>query len=448
MLETAPTLTSARLTLRPWREEDLEPFAELNADAQVMEYLLRQLTRPESDALADRMREQFRETGFGWWAVEAPGVAGFIGAVGLSVPAYSAAFTPCVEIGWRLARAHWGRGYAHEAARAVLAFGFEQAGLNEIVAITVPDNHRSRALMARLGMVRALGEDFDHPLVPAGHRLVRHVLYRLSKEEWRALLPPWTPRQRKRTRRQRMIRTIDSSDQVNRRLVILEGIMGSGKSTTMRSIAARMEAAQRRVNPIHERVDPHPIRATDELEHWFQPWLDETPEGLVERSLKKWRSFVDTARASDAVQLVDGQLFHGDLTNLFLMEAEFATIAAYVQAVAVAIRPLNPLLIYFHQDDVDQAIRVVSAERGDAWVKYQVDWKLQAPYSRRRGLAGIDGLVALYEDYRALTDRLYAGLDLAKLAIENSRRDWPLYHRLIFRELAIGDEPASIKSDE
>lgn len=245
-----------------------------------------------------------------------------------------------------------------------------------------------------------------------------------------------------------MIRTIDSSDQVNRRLVILEGIMGSGKSTTMRSIAARMEAAQRRVHPIHERVDPHPIRATDELEHWFQPWLDATPEGLIERSLKKWRSFVDTARASDAVQLVDGQLFHGDLTNLFLMEAKFATIAAYAQAVAVAIRPLNPLLIYFHQDDVDQAIRVVSAERGDAWVKYQVDWKLQAPYSRRRRLAGIDGLVALYEDYRALTDRLYAGLDLAKLAIENSRRDWPLYHRLIFRELAIGDEPASIKSDE
>jgi hypothetical protein len=122
------------------------------------------------------------------------------------------------------------------------------------------------------------------------------------------------------------------------------------------------------------------------------------------------------------------------------MEAEFATIAAYAQAVAVVIRPLNPLLIYFHQDDVDQAIRVVSAERGDAWVKYQVDWKLQAPYSRRRGLAGIEGLIALYEDYRALTDRLYASLDLAKLAIENSRRDWPLYHRLIFRELAMGDE--------
>jgi RimJ/RimL family protein N-acetyltransferase len=190
MLPTAPTLTSARLKLRPWREDDLAPFAELNADAQVMEYLLRQLTRPESDALADRMREQLRQTGFGWWAVEAPGVADFIGAVGLSVPAYTAAFTPCVEIGWRLARAHWGRGYANEAARAVVAYGFEQAALDEIVAITVPDNHRSRTLMSRLGMVRTVGEDFDHPLVPTGHRLRRHVLYRLSAERWRALQPP------------------------------------------------------------------------------------------------------------------------------------------------------------------------------------------------------------------------------------------------------------------
>ena len=186
MVEVLPTLTTARLRLRPWRAEDLAPFAALNADPRVMEYLLRELSRAESDALVDTWREHAQRVGFGWWAVEAPGVADFVGAVGLAIPTYTAPFTPCVEIGWRFVHAHWGRGYASEAARAALAFGFEHAGLDEIVALTVPHNHRSRSVMAKIGMVRAEGEDFNHPRVPTGHSLERHVLYRLSATDWRA----------------------------------------------------------------------------------------------------------------------------------------------------------------------------------------------------------------------------------------------------------------------
>jgi ribosomal-protein-alanine N-acetyltransferase len=186
MDEALPTLTTARLRLRPWRTADSAPFAALNADPRVMEYLLRELSRAESDALLDGWREHSQRMGFGWWAVEAPGTADFIGAVGLAVPTYTAPFTPCVEIGWRLAHAHWGRGYASEAARAALAFGFGQAGLDEIVALTVPHNHRSRSVMSKIGMVRAMDEDFSHPRVPPGHPLERHVLYRLSAADWRA----------------------------------------------------------------------------------------------------------------------------------------------------------------------------------------------------------------------------------------------------------------------
>ncbi|VTU35797.1 Acetyltransferase (GNAT) family protein [Variovorax sp. PBL-H6] len=182
----ATRLITSRLILRPWQDEDLEPFARLNADERATQYLLHRLTRAESDALVARIAAHFEREGFGLWAVEAPGVAPLVGAVGLLVPGFSAPFTPCVEIGWRLAPAFWGRGFATEAARAALAFGFERAGLDEIVAFTVPANTRSRAVMQRLGMTHSPADDFNHPRVPANHRLLRHVLYRLSKKAWRA----------------------------------------------------------------------------------------------------------------------------------------------------------------------------------------------------------------------------------------------------------------------
>jgi RimJ/RimL family protein N-acetyltransferase len=184
-----PELTTARLRLRAWSERDLAPFAALNADPRVMEFFPAPLTRDESDALAARIREHFGRHGFGLWAVQAPGVADFIGSVGLSVPAFQARFTPCVEIGWRLAYDHWGHGYSSEAAKAVVDFAFGPLDLEEIVSFTVPGNLRSRRVMGRLGMRRTPEDDFDHPSMPEGHPLRPHVLYRLSRQQWRARAP-------------------------------------------------------------------------------------------------------------------------------------------------------------------------------------------------------------------------------------------------------------------
>ena len=181
----APILTTARLRLRQWREEDLAPFAALNADPQVMEFFPKVLTRAESDAVAGRIRDHFARHGFGLWAVEAPGIAHFVGFVGLAVPSFEAHFTPCVEIGWRLAREHWGHGYATEAATAALAFGFGGRALEEIVAFTVPANIPSRRVMGRLGMRRLPADDFEHPAIAAGHPLRSHVLYRLRRADWK-----------------------------------------------------------------------------------------------------------------------------------------------------------------------------------------------------------------------------------------------------------------------
>jgi hypothetical protein len=224
-------------------------------------------------------------------------------------------------------------------------------------------------------------------------------------------------------------------EQVQTRLVVIEGIMGSGKSTTARWLAARLEAAGLRALAITERFEPHPVRGTDGLDHWFQPWLDVTAEGLAQRSLAKWRRFVADAQAAETIHTLDGQLFHGDLTNLFLMEATPTAIAKYCKTVGEIALPLAPVLIYFYQADVERAIRVIAAERGEEWVKYQVDWKLQAPYSRRLGLSGLDGLVALYKDYRALTDDLYSKLDFPKLAIDNSQQAWDTYYQQIHAHL-------------
>jgi ribosomal-protein-alanine N-acetyltransferase len=150
-----------------------------------MEHFQAPLTRAESDAMVDRIEAAFESNGFGLWAVEVVGGAPFIGFVGLAVPTFEAHFTPAVEVGWRLAQEHWGRGYATEAAHAALEFGFASVGLDEIVSFTVPANIRSRAVMERLGMTHDEKDDFDHPRIPPGHPLRRHVLYRLQSPRQR-----------------------------------------------------------------------------------------------------------------------------------------------------------------------------------------------------------------------------------------------------------------------
>lgn len=174
-------LETERLLLRPWRDDDLDAFAALNADPKVMEHFPRLSTRDESEAMILRIRGIFAEHGFGLWALEVKDGAPFIGFCGLMVPAFQAHFTPCVEIGWRLAAEHWGQGYAREAAREALAYGFDQARLSEIVSFTVPANVRSQKVMQAIGMTHDPRDDFDHPALPPGHALRRHVLYRIQR---------------------------------------------------------------------------------------------------------------------------------------------------------------------------------------------------------------------------------------------------------------------------
>lgn len=171
------TLTTERLTLRPWRDDDADAFAAMNADPVVMAHYPAPQTRAESDASFGRVREHFADRGFGVWATEERATGAFVGFVGLSVPRFEAHFTPCVEIGWRLVPGAWGRGYATEGARASLAFGFGTLGLAEIVAMTRPDNARSIAVMHRLGMTRNPADDFEYPYFPPAFR--PHILYRL-----------------------------------------------------------------------------------------------------------------------------------------------------------------------------------------------------------------------------------------------------------------------------
>ena len=177
-------IETERLLLRPWRDADLDPFAEMNADLRVMEQFPSTSSRDESETSMARIRGHFAQHGYGLWAVEVKGGEPFIGFVGLATVGFDAHFTPAVEIGWRLAHASWGQGYASEGARASLRFAFLELELEEVVSFTVAANRRSRAVMERIGMHRAPADDFDHPRVPEGHPLRRHILYRLRQSQW------------------------------------------------------------------------------------------------------------------------------------------------------------------------------------------------------------------------------------------------------------------------
>lgn len=173
-------IITERLTLRPWAAADLEPFARINADPRVAAWLAGPLDRAASDGLAARISDGLAQRGWGLWAVEVQGGAGFIGFVGLNPPSWAPPEADLVELAWRLDPAAWGRGYATEAARAALEVAFGPAGLRALVAVTATGNVRSRAVMTRLGMVHDPAADFDHPLLDVDHPLRQHVLYRIK----------------------------------------------------------------------------------------------------------------------------------------------------------------------------------------------------------------------------------------------------------------------------
>lgn len=181
----AATLTTQRLLLRPWQDADRAPFAQLNADPEVMRFFPSTQTRAQSDRSIDLWTQELDERGWSNWAVERVADGQFIGFVGLTVPRRALPFMPCVEVGYRLARQHWGQGLATEAAGEALRFGFQALGLAEIVSFTARLNLPSQAVMQRLGMANA-NEDFEHPALAEGHPLRPHVLYRLPRGRWQA----------------------------------------------------------------------------------------------------------------------------------------------------------------------------------------------------------------------------------------------------------------------
>ena len=185
-------LHTDRLILRGWKPEDRAPFARINRDSLVMEHFPAPLSEDESNQLVDRIESHFAQYGFGLWAAQLRAHSEFIGFIGLAVPRFDAPFTPCVELGWRLASDSWGRGLATEGAQAMVRHAFEVLALPALVSFTVPANLRSRRVMEKLRMARDPSDDFDHPQLPAGHPLRHHVLYRLPLAEWaeRAGAPP------------------------------------------------------------------------------------------------------------------------------------------------------------------------------------------------------------------------------------------------------------------
>lgn len=182
-------IETPRLILRKWRDADRPAFAAINADAEIMRYFPAVMSREESDAYIDRANLKIEEDGCGFFAVERKADGGLIGVAGLAVLRPEYPFEPGYEVGWRFDKTVWSQGYASEAARASLKLGFERFNPKEILAFTVPNNLKSRAVMTRIGMSHDEEGDFDHPNLPEGHALRRHVVYRITREEWLASAP-------------------------------------------------------------------------------------------------------------------------------------------------------------------------------------------------------------------------------------------------------------------
>lgn len=173
-------ITSNRLGLRQWSENDHDAFAKMNADAKVMEHFPYLMTREQTDAYLKRIYAHFKEYGYGVYAVDVLESGEFIGYIGFSCPTWEAYFTPCVEVGWRLKSEHWNNGYATEGAKACLEYGFKSLGFDAIYSWTALDNLASERVMQKIGLIKI--DEFDHPRIQKGHRLERHVLYELKKD--------------------------------------------------------------------------------------------------------------------------------------------------------------------------------------------------------------------------------------------------------------------------
>jgi hypothetical protein len=221
----------------------------------------------------------------------------------------------------------------------------------------------------------------------------------------------------------------------NTRFIFVEGIMGSGKSTTaefltehirQHGIAARFLLE----GPTLEEPE-HPLRIATEFPHPNAIWLDLTVKEFIERSLHKWHNFVQEVQQSTIVTVSDGLLFHGNMTDVLLMNAELPQLHQYVAQVIECLHSLHPVVIYFYHSDIARAIRAICDKRGSKWEAYQVNWKVASPYGVHRSLQEFDGLVQLYQDYRAICDDIFSQLPLPKLAICNEGNWETYYHDIL-----------------
>lgn len=219
--------------------------------------------------------------------------------------------------------------------------------------------------------------------------------------------------------------------------IFVEGIMGSGKSTIAQFIAE--ELGKRLVNArcVLESELPHPTRVMWDLPHPHKPWLDTDIPSFLEMTLKKWEAFVSEARQSDLVTVFDGQFLHGDVTSLLMMDADKKTIVDHVHRFAQMGAGINPALIYFYQSDLLGSMEELLRARGERWENYQIEWKVESPFCRNRGLEGRDGLLELYREYRSISDELVGALEIEKLSIESTDQNWTDYRARIIRFLGV-----------
>jgi hypothetical protein len=220
-------------------------------------------------------------------------------------------------------------------------------------------------------------------------------------------------------------------------MIIVEGVMGSGKTTTSQLIARRLRQQHRRSKHVPERFRQHPTSVTITLTHWRKIWIEHTPETFIQQSLINWQAFVEMAQQGRTIYVFDGQFFHGDMTGLFIAGTPHAQIAAYIDDVVDILQPLRPVFVYLYQADVAQSLERTVAVRGKTWLRRQIEWKVDSPYCVQHGYEGVEGWLQLYRDYRVLTDELYARLPMPKLAIENNVGEWAKYERAIFSFLGL-----------
>ena len=234
---------------------------------------------------------------------------------------------------------------------------------------------------------------------------------------------------------------------IDTQLIIVEGVMGSGKSTTSQRIAERLRQEDIPVRHVPESFREHPTNVTRTLTHWHKIWIEETPASFIAKSQLLWQHFVKQACTTSQIFVFDGQFFHGDMTGLLIANTETSQIVDYVDSLVEIIQPLRPGLIYLYQTNLAENLSRTAQIRGRSWLRRQVGWKVDSPYCAQRGYQGPAGWLKLYTDYRQLTDDLFQRLPISRLAIENSAGDWQNYEAQIFEFLELRTLPSAKQND-